>query len=348
MRIVITGNMGYVGPQVVAQLRSTRPDAEIVGIDTGFFAHCLTGAATLPESRLKLQRFLDVRQVQRQDIEGADAVILLAAISNDPMGSAYAEITREINYECCLRISKLAKEAGVGRVVFASSCSVYGFAEDGARTEDSTLNPLTAYAHSKIDTENALAPIADESFLVTCLRFPTACGMSPRLRLDLVLNDFVASAVATGRIEILSDGTPYRPLIDTKDMALAIDWALGRRADQGGAFLAINAGSNEANYQIRDLAERVRAVLPDVSVSVNEQAAPDKRSYRVDFSKYRSLAPDHQPRVPLETSIRELVQGLEAMEFADASFRESGLIRLKALGKLRESGRLNENLEWTR
>ena len=346
MHILITGNMGYIGPQVVTRLRTTYPDAEIVGVDMGFFAHCLTGAPELPEHRLDTQHFADVRHLDASVLDGFDALVMLAAVSNDSMGKAYESVTARINNESCVRLAGLAKRAGTGHVVFASSCSVYGFAEGGARSEDAALNPLTAYAHSKIDAENALRELADESFIVTCLRFPTACGMSPRLRLDLVLNDFVASAIGTGNIEILSDGTPWRPIIDTRDMALAIDWAVDRRASDGGAFLTINAGCNGANYQVRELAETVQEVLPGVTVSINLDALPDKRSYQVDFSRYQALAPDHQPRVPLRQSVEELARGLAAMNFSDPKFRESQFIRLRVLNELQEQGRINNDLEW--
>jgi len=346
MRILISGNMGYVGPQVVRRLRSTYPDSEIVGIDMGFFAHCLTGAPALPEHQLDIQHFADVRKLNASVLEGFDVLILLAAVSNDPMGEAYESVTARINNKSCARLAGLAKRAGTGHVVFASSCSVYGFAEGDARSEDAELNPLTAYAQSKIDAEIALRELSGESLIITCLRFPTACGMSPRLRLDLVLNDFVASAIATGNIEILSDGTPWRPIIDTQDMALAIDWAVQRTASNGGAFLAINAGCNEANYQVRELAVAVRDVLPDVTVSINPHAPPDKRSYQVDFTLFQTLAPNHQPRVPLRHSVEELVRGLTDMNFSDRKFRESQFIRLHVLNELREQGRINDNLEW--
>ena len=346
MRILITGNMGYVGPQVIARLRSTYPDAELVGVDMGFFAHCMSGACELPEHRLDSQYFADVRTIDDSILHSCDAIVMLAAISNDPMGEAFKSVTNQINNDSCVRLAKLAKAVGVRHAVFASSCSVYGFAEGGARTEAAELNPLTAYAQSKIDAETALGELADESFIVTCLRFPTACGMSPRLRLDLVLNDFVASAIATGNIEILSDGTPWRPIIDTQDMALAIDWAIQRDLVNGGDFLSVNAGSNESNYQVKDLAEAVRRELSGTTISVNSDAPPDKRSYKVDFSKYKELAPKHLPQIPLHQSVKELVLGLKAMNFSDTKFRQSQYIRLQVLNRLKEQNLIDENLMW--
>jgi Nucleoside-diphosphate-sugar epimerases len=181
---------------------------------------------------------------------------------------------------------------------------------------------------------------------VSCLRFATACGMSDRLRLDLVLNDFVASALATGRITVLSDGTPWRPLIDTADMARAIDWAISRDPSAGGRYLAVNVGSEDRNYQVRQLAEAVASALPGTDVSINTDAPADSRSYQVDFSLYRSLAPDHQPQVTLAQSIAALKDGLTGMQFHDADFRNSQMIRLKVLEAHMAAGRLDDTLVW--
>jgi nucleoside-diphosphate-sugar epimerase len=345
-RILLTGNMGYVGPGVVQQLRQAFPTAELIGYDLGFFAHCLTGAERLPESRLDRQEFGDVRQVPAELLAGVDAVVHLAAISNDPMGKAYEEVTMEINHLAGIELARQAKAAGVRAFVFASSCSIYGMGGEDAKTETSSVNPLTAYARSKVASEQDLAPLADDDFVVTCLRFATACGWSDRLRLDLVLNDFVASAVATGEITILSDGTPWRPLIHVRDMARAIEWAVTREATNGGRFLAVNAGSDAWNYRVKELAEAVATALPGTRVSVNPAAAPDLRSYRVDFSLFQELAPDHQPRQSLTATIAELHEKLLAMGFRDPEFRNSRLMRLRVLAALREQGELTEQLTW--
>jgi nucleoside-diphosphate-sugar epimerase len=172
--------------------------------------------------------------------------------------------------------------------------------------------------------------------------------MSDRLRLDLVLNDFVAGAVAENRITILSDGTPWRPLIEVKDMARAIEWAIEREAGNAGKFVAVNVGADEWNYQVKDLAHAVSQLIPGTSVSINENAQPDKRSYRVDFGLFRRLAPDHQPRVDLTSSIQEIKEGLTSLSFNDANFRDSKFMRLKALTALRDRGLLDENLKWTK
>lgn len=346
MKILITGNMGYVGPGVVRHLRNIFPDAHLIGYDMGYFASCLTNALVLPESRLNQQVFGDVRHLPLELLEGVDAVVHLAAISNDPMGTHYEDITMDVNYLSSIRVARMTKQAGVKSFVFASSCSMYGAAEDSPRTETSTLNPLTAYARSKVATEKDLQPLADKNFTVTCLRFATACGMSNRLRLDLVLNDFVAGAVARGKINILSDGTPWRPLIHVKDMARAIEWAIARPQDNGGSFLAVNAGANRWNYQVKELAAAVAEVIPGTEVFINENAAPDKRSYRVSFDLYASLAPDHQPTQNLHEGIAELRDGLMAMHFQDGDFRNSLLMRLKVLTSLQEQDLINEQLQW--
>jgi nucleoside-diphosphate-sugar epimerase len=338
--------MGYVGPGVVRHLRQQFPQAELIGYDMGYFAHSLTGVQRLPESFLNRQVFGDVREVPAELLQGVDAIVHLAAISNDPMGQTYEEVTLEINYRAGIRLAQLAKEAGVQSFVFASSCSMYGAGGEGAKTEASQLNPLTAYARSKVFSEQDLAPLADDTFRVTCLRFATACGWSDRLRLDLVVNDFVAGAVASGEINILSDGTPWRPLIHVLDMARAIEWAITRAPSQGGAFLAVNAGSDQWNYQVRELAEAVAAVLPGTRVSLNADAPPDKRSYRVDFSLFRQLAPNHQPQRTLLDTIAELRDGLLSLGFRDAQFRTSQLMRLRVLTALRESGSLSAELTW--
>ncbi|MCB0579511.1 MAG: SDR family oxidoreductase [Phaeodactylibacter sp.] len=334
MKILITGNLGYVGPGLVKEFRAFHPGAELVGYDIGFFARYVTTANLSPDIYLDQQYYGDVRRFPERILEGVDAVVSLAAISNDPIGNKFEEATLDINYRANLDIARMARRQGVRRFVFASSCSVYGTAEDAPRTESSALDPLTAYARSKVYSEEALEALAGEDFQVTCLRFATACGMSERLRLDLVLNDFVAGALTAGEITILSDGTPWRPLINVRDMARAIRWACERDAETGGAFLTVNTGSDGWNYQIRDLALATRKLLPGVKVSVNKNAAPDKRSYRVDFGLFRRLAPGHQPAYGLEDTVGGLIGGLKAIGFNDPDYRRSGLVRLNVIEDL--------------
>ena len=347
MRILITGNMGYVGPVVAAHLRATLPGVELIGYDAGFFAHCLTTPGPLPERVLDAQHFGDVRAVPPALFKGVDAVVHLAAVSNDPMGLRFEAVTDDINHRASLRVAEAARDAGVKRFVFASSCSVYGLAAGDARKETDPLNPLTAYARSKIAAEEGLKQMRRGSMGVTCLRFATACGMSPRLRLDLVLNDFVAGALANGEVSVLSDGSPWRPLIDVRDMARAIEWAITGGGVEAGGFLSINAGSDDWNVQVKDLAHAVAAGTPGTKVSINTDAPPDKRSYRVDFSLFRKMAPDHQPRETLAASVDRLRDGLQAIGFADKDFRASQQIRLKVLDRHMADGRLGEDLRWT-
>lgn len=345
MKILILGNMGYVGSAVVRHLRARYPAATLHGFDNGYFAHCLTGAKSLPEHQLDQQFFGDVRSISLQMIESYTAIVELAAISNDPMGEQFASVTDEINHTATVSIARMAASVGVQSFVFASSCSVYGVAKGPPRSEGDPLDPITAYAKSKVATERELANI-DTDMVITCLRFATACGMSDRLRLDLVLNDFVASALTRGEIKILSDGTPWRPLIDVEDMARAIDWAIGRNPSDSDRYLVVNTGANDSNYQVHDLANAVAKALPGTAIHINSAAPVDSRSYRVDFSRYETLANGHRPQVTLEQSIMRLIAGLKTMQFSDADFRSSELMRLQALRAHIAEKRLSERLEW--
>jgi nucleoside-diphosphate-sugar epimerase len=312
----------------------------------GYFAHCLTGVSRLPESLADQQHFGDIRHVPEQILQGIDAIVHLCAISNDPMGATFEKVTLDINHRASINLAEKAKRAGVKKFVFASSCSVYGFDEGGPRREEDALNPLTAYAKSKVQTEQDLASLTSEAFTATCLRFATACGMSDRLRLDLVLNDFVAGALVSKHINILSDGTPWRPLIHVKDMARAIDWAVQRDRRDGGSFLTINVGSDAWNYQVKDLAAAVANLVPNVEISINKDAQPDKRSYRVNFDKFFNLAQGFLPMVDLQSAVKDLRDGLMAMQFRDQEFRTGELIRLVTLKRLRESGQLTDDFVW--
>ncbi len=346
MRVLITGNMGYIGPVLARFLRQEDPTIEIIGYDSAFFGHLLTGAETMPEILIDRQYYGDIREFPAEILEGVDAIVHLAAISNDPMGNKFEEVTSEINQMASVRVAQLAAQAGVSRFVFASSCSMYGFAEGGARTEADPTNPLTAYARSKIGTEEALRRADLGNMTVTCLRFATACGRSDRLRLDLVLNDFVACAISTGEITVLSDDTPWRPLIDVEDMSRAISWAIHRAEATGGSFLAVNTGRNDANYQVKELAEAVARHVPGTKVSINLDAPPDRRSYKVDFTLFETLAPNHLPQISLNESIIRLRECLTQAGFVDGDFRNSQLMRLKTLEWHLKNERLDESLRW--
>ncbi|WOH63975.1 SDR family oxidoreductase [Bradyrhizobium sp. BWA-3-5] len=346
MRILITGNMGYVGSVLTRFLKSKNPGIEIMGYDSGFYGHSLTGAESMPEACLTRQYIGDVRELTPAILDEVDVVVHLAAISNDSMGKEFESVTTAINRAASVRIAKLAAAHGVGNFVFASSCSMYGATEGGPRREKDPTNPLTVYARSKIGTEDDLRQINLNGMVFTSLRFATACGMSDRLRLDLVLNDFVACAVSSGEITVLSDGSPWRPLIDVEDMARAIYWAIWRRPENGGTWLAVNAGRDESNYQVSDLAEAVQRQVPNTKVSINADAPPDKRSYKVDFSLFKSLASDFIPQVSLDQSIGRLLKGFERMRFADRELRNSPYLRLNMLRRHIDAGRLNRDLRW--
>jgi nucleoside-diphosphate-sugar epimerase len=346
MKILITGNTGYIGPVLVRHLRTVLPKTTLIGYDSGFFAHCLTNVAQLPEVGVALQYFGDVRSLPAELLDGVDAVVALAAVSNDPMGGRFEGVTDAINHRSVVEIARLAARRGVKHFAFASSCSMYGAAEGGPRRENDPLNPLTAYARSKVAAEQGLAAIDPGGMIVTSLRFSTACGMSDRIRLDLVLNDFVACAIASGEITVLSDGSPWRPLIDVKDMARAIEWAITRERDHGGQVLAVNVGTNASNRQVADLANTVAAIVPGTKVSINTAAPPDKRSYQVDFRLFAQLAPNHLPLVSLEQSVAEIHAGLRGAMFSDGNFRNSQYMRLKVLEKHIGDGRLSEDLRW--
>ena len=343
MKILLVGHRGYIGPVAAAHLTRAIPGAEVHGIDANWFNG--SEAAGFPDSVFASQRKGDVRDLTKADFAGFDAVVALAAVSNDPIGKEFENATADINSEAVLKAAKAAKAAGVKRFVFASSCSMYGAGSDSFRKETDTLNPLTAYARSKVATEVGLREIAGDGLMVTSLRFSTACGASPMLRLDLVLNDFVATALRTGKIEVLSDGTPWRPLIHVEDMARAIEWAVTR---DGAEMVEVNVGSQAWTWQIGQLAEDVAAVLGGVAVEINTNAAPDNRSYRVDFSRFAELAPNHQPQKDFRKAVEELADEVRAIDFADKGVRDSRFIRLNILRGHVRDGRLDGDLRWTK
>jgi nucleoside-diphosphate-sugar epimerase len=343
MKIFITGNLGYVGAALCAHLRSQYPHAFIAGYDMGYFQQCITSPSYAPERLIDVQYYGDVRTFDATLLTGFDHVIHLAAISNDPIGNKFEQVTLDVNAASSIDIAKKAIDAGAQSFVFASSCSVYGAAGDDAKTETSELNPLTAYARSKVMAEEGLGKLNNQNTSITCLRFATACGISNRLRLDLVLNDFVASAITTKQINILSDGTPWRPLINIKDMALAIDWAINRK---NAPFLICNTGSNQWNYTVKQLAEKVQEQFQDITVSINTEAPPDKRSYRVNFDLFQSMAGNYNPRYDIQTTVKELIDGMKAFGFSDAQFRTSPLMRLNVLNTYLDKHQLDANLSW--
>jgi nucleoside-diphosphate-sugar epimerase len=347
MNILITGNAGYIGPVLVNSLRKGQLSCTLIGFDNGYFAHCLTGALALPELKLDHQYWGDLRDFPQKILEGIDAVVHLAAISNDPMGNSFTDVTNDINFSATKDLILMSKKMGVKKFIFASSCSIYGFAEHDSKKESDELNPLTTYAKTKVGVEEVLYKNSNEKFVTTALRFATACGMSPRLRLDLVLNDFVASAIKYGVIKVSSDGSPWRPLIDVSDMARAICWALERNnSDTSKTFLPINIGSTSMCYQVKDLANAVSKKIPQSKVEINQLAMTDKRSYQVNFSLFENMAPNFQPNVSLEKSIENLKFGINSIDLDAIDFKNTNLIRLRSLEAQINAGVIDQSLKW--
>ena len=339
--------MGYVGSVLTQYLKRIFPNIKLIGFDTSFFGHSLTGADFIPEQGVSIQYFGDIRDIQQSVLNGVDAVVHLAGVSNDPIGNEFEDVTADINRYASVRLAKMAIKQGIKNFVFASSCSIYGQTKDGPMKETDITKPLTAYAHSKIGTEEDLKNTNLDSMTFTSLRFATACGWSNRLRLDLVLNDFVACAVTSGEITVLSDGTPWRPLIDVEDMSRAIAWAMTRKKDSGGQYLTINTGSNSSNYQVKQIAEAVTKLLTKTKVSIKSNTLSDKRSYSVDFTLYETLVPKlFQPIVTLDQSILRLRDGFFRINFTDKNFRNSSFIRLNTLREHIEKKRIKKDLRW--
>jgi nucleoside-diphosphate-sugar epimerase len=342
MKILITGNMGYVGSVLVPYLRKKYPKSFIAGLDIGFFAEKLLDNS-YPEKSLDKQIIKDIRDVESEDLEGFDVIINLAAVSNDPMGKEFESATEEINFIAGVRLANLAKEVSVKKFIFASSCSVYGEGLGNSKTEKDQVNPLTEYAKSKINTENELEGISSPNFVIKCLRFATACGFSSRIRLDIVLNDFVVNGLLSNEINILSDGSPWRPLIHVEDMARAIHWSIeDKNKDE---FQILNVGNLNANYQVKEIAEAVQKVLPTIKIKINENASPDKRSYKVDFSFFNNLASGYQPKFSLEESIKDIVKKIKLFNLNEQHIANSEFIRLKALKDLIDKNLINSKLQ---
>ena len=353
MKILITGNMGYLGPAVARQLRMSRPGAVITGLDSGLFAGCLAVPQSLPqllpECQMDYQCFADIRNFPRQILDGVDAVVHLAAAPGGPQSNLFEDVTFEINYLATIELANEARRRGVSSFVYASSCSIYGLAASGKKMmEYATPNPLTAYAKSKVFSERQLERFAGPGFKITSLRFPEACGMSERLRLDLVMNGFVAEALSTGQIVLPGGDAAWRPLINVKDMARAIDWAISRDSSQGGHFLAVNAGSVDGNYRIKDIALAVADEIPGIKVFASNESPADISSYAVDFSLFEKLAPEHQPLNGLRSSILEVKSGLEGSGLLgqNQDYRSSRFMRFKMLDEFISKKILSQKLLW--
>jgi len=337
MRVLVTGSEGYIGSVLVPLLLSEGYD--VVGLDAGFYEHCTFADPPSEYSRV----FKDVRDVERSDLEGFDAVLHLAALSNDPLGNLDPALTLEINHVASVRLAALAKEAGVPRFVFSSSCSTYGAAGDMLVTEEADLNPVTPYGLSKVLVDREVAEMVDDRFCPTFLRHATAYGVSPRLRLDVVLNELVALAYTTGEILMKSDGTPWRPIVHVEDISRAFVAVL-RAPEAVVSGQAFNVGRTCENYRISELAEIVRDVVPGSQIEYAPGAGPDKRCYRVDFNKIARTIPDFEPSWDARQGAQQLyaayvAQGLTAEEVMGARYR-----RLGTLEQLLDTGVIDDRL----
>jgi len=340
LRVLVTGHRGYIGA-VLTPMLLARGHA-VIGVDADFYRDCDLGAAAAPAVP---ERGGDIRDLTAADLRGLDAVVHLAALSNDPLGDLNPVATHAINHAASVTLARRAREAGVPRFVFSSSCSNYGAAGDAPVTEASLLRPLTAYAVSKVRVEQDVAPLADERFCPVFLRSATAYGVSPRLRLDLVLNDLVASAVVTGRVRVLSDGTPWRPLVHVEDIARAFVAMLEapRAAVHGQAF---NVGKPGENYRVSDLAALVREAVPGSSIEYAEGGGPDPRSYRVDFSKVARLVPTFTPRWTARAGIRQLADAFRAAALGGDDLDGPRFKRVRRVRQLLDGGALDGELRW--
>lgn len=341
VKVLLTGHHGYIGSVVAPVLGAAGHD--VTGLDVFFYRGC----DLLPDGKLIDSVTLDVRDTEPAHLKGYDAVVHLAALSNDPLGDLSPTLTADINYHGTLAVARAAKTVGVNRFVFSSSCSMYGApSRDDLVGEEAALKPLTAYAESKVRSEESLAELADGSFSPVFMRNATAYGVSNRLRMDLVLNNLTAWAFTTGRIRIVSDGTPWRPLVHVEDIAHAIAAVLEAPTEltHNEAF---NVGFASENYQIRDLAEIVRERLPESSIEYAEDGDSDRRSYRVNFSKFARAFPDFPQRWDARRGVDQLVEAYARVGLTLDDFVGPRYTRLKRLRELMAAGSLDDKLRWS-
>ena len=339
MRVLVTGHHGYIGSVVAPVLVAA--GHEVTGVDAFFYRGC----DLFDESTNITAVTADVRDLGTADLRGYEAVVHLAALSNDPLGDLDPELTYDINHRATVGVARAAREAGVRRFVFASSCSMYGTSGDDFVTEEAPLRPLTAYAESKVRSEEDLAALADADFSPVYLRCATAFGASPRQRVDVVVNNLVGWAITTKQVRILSDGMAWRPLVHIRDIAHAVETVLAapRDAIHDEPF---NVGANSENYRVREVAELVQEAVPDSSVEFGGRSDPDPRSYRVDFGKIRRAVPEFEPRWSVGDGAKELARAYADAGLTFQDFDGHRFTRLKQLQRLRTAGALDADLRW--
>ncbi len=338
MKVLVAGDRGYIGAVLVPFLRAAGHTVD--GLDLDLYAGCDFGPG--PED-VALRPRVDIRDVEPSHCSGYDAVVCLAALSNDPVGHLNRAATYSINLDGTLCLARAAKKAGVGRYLFASSCSLYGAAGSQAVTEEAELFPVTPYGETKALAERELSLLADDSFSPTYLRNATAYGSSPRLRLDIVVNNLTAVAMTTGRVALESDGSPWRPLVHVEDICRSFLAVLEapRELVHDEAF---NVGRSEDNVQVRDIAEMVRQAVPDSTVSLAASAGPDLRNYRVDFSKLEATFPDLELQWSVSTGVDELVRAYTDWNFSHDDFVSSAYVRLRRIQELLSAGLIDDML----
>lgn len=342
MRLLVTGTEGYIGSRLAPMLMARGHD--VLGLDTGFYrdgwlysdSHQLN---LVPRTLIK-----DLRRVEARDLEGIDAVVHLAELSNDPLGENRPEITYQINHHGSVNLARLAKEAGVRRFVYASSCSVYGVGTGDFLTEEDPVNPQTAYAKCKVLVENDVKRMADDKFCVTFMRNATAYGASPRMRFDIVINDLCALAWTTKRIAMSSDGSPWRPVAHVEDICTAVRCALEAPVNtvNGQVF---NVGQNSENYRIREIAQIIAEVFPGCEVSVGKSSA-DNRSYRVSFDKISSKLPGFKCAWDARKGAEELFKRFQDIEFDKSTYEYRAFTRLKQIRYLLRTHQIDADFFW--